>query len=78
MMGLWWLYAAQFRTSLAAIFQYRAALVIWLISQVLDPVVYLTVWSTVAVQTLASIMPFRWMVAFPVELLLGKLTRPRP
>jgi ABC-2 type transport system permease protein len=28
--------------------QYRAALVIWLIGQVLDPVIYLIVWSTVS------------------------------
>jgi ABC-2 type transport system permease protein len=48
MTGLIGLYAAQFRTSLATMFQYRAALAIWLISQVLDPVVYLIVWSTVA------------------------------
>ncbi len=27
-----------------------------------------------AVQTLASILPFRWMLAFPIELLLGRLT----
>jgi ABC-2 type transport system permease protein len=42
------LYRAEFRTSLAAMFQYRAALVIWLIGQVLDPVIYLIVWSTVS------------------------------
>src|SRR3990172_4032591 len=42
------LYRAEFRTSLATMFQYRASLVIWLISQVLDPVIYLIVWSTVA------------------------------
>jgi ABC-2 type transport system permease protein len=43
------LYRTQFRISLATMFQYRASLVIWLISQVLDPVIYLIVWSTVAV-----------------------------
>ena len=26
------------------------------------------------VQTLATLLPFRWMVSFPVELLLGRLT----
>jgi ABC-2 type transport system permease protein len=26
------------------------------------------------VQALAAVLPFRWMVAFPVELLLGQLT----
>ena len=48
MMALADLYRAEFRTSLATMFQYRASLVIWLISQVLDPVIYLIVWSTVA------------------------------
>lgn len=26
------------------------------------------------IQTLAAILPFRWMIGFPVELLLGSLT----
>jgi ABC-2 type transport system permease protein len=46
--GLAGLYAQQFRTSLASMLQYRASLVIWLIGHVLDPVVYLAVWSTVS------------------------------
>lgn len=46
--GLGALYAQQFRTSLAAMVQYRAELVIWLIGHVLEPLVYLAVWSTVA------------------------------
>ena len=25
-------------------------------------------------QTLAAVLPFRWMIAFPVELMLGRLT----
>ena len=54
-MGLAGLYGAQFRTSLATMFQYRASLVIWLISQVLDPVIYLIVWSTVAVASGGSV-----------------------
>lgn len=41
-------YLAQFRTSVAVQLQYRASLVIWLIGLVLEPVVYLVVWSTVA------------------------------
>jgi len=49
------LYRAEFRTSLAMMLQYRAALVIWLISQVLDPVIYLIVWSTVAVASGGSV-----------------------
>jgi len=46
-MGLGGVYRQQMKTSFAAMLQYRAALVIWLISQVLDPVIYLVVWSTV-------------------------------
>ena len=42
------LYVQQFKTSFATMLQYRASLVIWLIGQVLEPVIYLIVWSTVA------------------------------
>jgi len=45
--GLAGVYRQQMKTSFAAMLQYRAALVIWLISQVLDPVIYLIVWTTV-------------------------------
>src|SRR3990172_1765726 len=49
MMALAQLYQAQFRTSLATMIQYRASLVIWLLGQVLEPVIYLIVWSNVSV-----------------------------
>ncbi len=42
------LYAQQLKTTLAAMLQYRAALVIWLIGHVLEPLIYLIVWSTVS------------------------------
>ena len=42
------LYAQQFKTTLASMVQYRASLIIWMISQVLEPLVYLIVWSTVS------------------------------
>ena len=42
------IYRAHFRTSIALQFQYRVSLIIWLISTVLEPVIYLVVWSTVA------------------------------
>jgi len=42
------LYAQQFRTSLAVMLQYRASLLIWLIGHLLEPVVYLAVWSAVS------------------------------
>jgi ABC-2 type transport system permease protein len=42
------LYAQQFKTTFAGMVQYRASLFIWIIGQVLEPLVYLIVWSTVA------------------------------
>jgi ABC-2 type transport system permease protein len=42
------LYAQQFKTTFAAMLQYRASLVIWMIGHVLEPLVYLVVWSTVS------------------------------
>ncbi len=42
------IYRAQFRTTFATQLQYRASLLIWLISMILEPVIYLVVWSTVA------------------------------
>ncbi len=48
MRELWDVYRAQFKTTIAEQLQYRAALVIWLIGMVLEPVIYLVVWSTVA------------------------------
>ena len=42
------LYIQQFKTTLAMMFQYRASLVIWMIGQVLEPLVYLIVWSIVS------------------------------
>ena len=40
------LYGQLLKTAFASMLQYRAALVIWMISQVLDPVIYLIVWSS--------------------------------
>ena len=48
MKALFQLYIQQFKTTLASMFQYRASLVIWTIGQVLEPLVYLSVWSTVS------------------------------
>ena len=42
------LYAQQFKTTFASMVQYRASLFIWMIGQVLEPLVYLIVWSTVS------------------------------
>ena len=48
MRGLVGLYRQQFRTTTAMMFQYRASLVIWMIGQVLEPLVYLVVWTIVS------------------------------
>jgi ABC-2 type transport system permease protein len=41
-------YRGHFKTTIATQVQYRMALVIWLIGLVLEPVIYLVVWTTVA------------------------------
>ena len=42
------LYLQQFKTTMAMMFQYRAMLAIWMIGQVLEPLIYLIVWSAVS------------------------------
>ncbi len=42
------LYFQQFKTTLATMLAYRASLLIWMIGQVLEPLVYLIVWSIVS------------------------------
>jgi ABC-2 type transport system permease protein len=42
------LYRAYFRRTFAIQLQYRASLLIWLISSFVEPIIYLVVWSTVA------------------------------
>ncbi len=42
------LYAAQFRKNMAVQLQYRVAAAIWLVGSVVQPTVYLVVWTTVA------------------------------
>jgi ABC-2 type transport system permease protein len=41
-------YRAQFKVTFGMQLEYRASLVIWLIGMILEPTVYLVVWSTVA------------------------------
>lgn len=48
MRALMELYLQQFKTTLATMFAYRASLFIWMIGQVLEPLVYLIVWSIVS------------------------------
>jgi ABC-2 type transport system permease protein len=42
------IYSAQLRKSLIIQFQYRVAMMIWMIDLILGPVIYLVVWSSVA------------------------------
>jgi ABC-2 type transport system permease protein len=49
------LYSQQFKTTFATMLQYRASLFIWMISSVLEPVIYLIVWSTVSNGTGGSV-----------------------
>jgi ABC-2 type transport system permease protein len=49
--GLIDLYVQQFKTTLASQLQYRVALVIWLIGHVLEPLIYLVIWSVVSSST---------------------------
>ena len=48
MSGLLDLYVQQFKTTFASMVQYRASLIIWMIGHVLEPLVYLVVWSVVS------------------------------
>lgn len=51
MNGLADLYLQQLKTGVASMLQYRGSLVIWLIGNILEPLIYLVVWSTVARST---------------------------
>lgn len=42
------IYVQQLKTTIAMMFQYRVSLLIWMIGQVLEPLVYLIVWSAVS------------------------------
>jgi ABC-2 type transport system permease protein len=53
--GLILLYVQQFKTTFAAMMQYRASLLIWMIGHVLEPLVYLIVWSTVSTTSGGSV-----------------------
>ena len=48
MTGILSTYWVFFKTSIAVQFQYRVAMAIWMIGRILEPVIYLVVWSTVA------------------------------
>jgi ABC-2 type transport system permease protein len=49
------LYLTQVKTALASMFQYRISNLLWLVAMVVEPVVYLVVWSSVARQQGGSV-----------------------
>ncbi len=59
MRGLADIYAQQFRITLASFLQYRASIFIWMIGGILEPVIYLAVWSVVSRSRGGSVGGFR-------------------
>jgi len=71
------LYVQQFKTTMATMFQYRAELVIWMIGQVLEPLVYLIVWSKVSASSGGSVggyTPADFAAYFIVLMLVNQVT----
>ena len=71
------LYVQQFRTTLAMMFQYRASLFIWMIGHVLEPLVYLIVWSVVATSEGGSVGDYtktQFAAYFIVLMLVNNVT----
>lgn len=71
------MYAQQFRTSLAVMLQYRASLLIWLIGHLLEPLVYLVVWTAVTRATGGSVGGFgapQFAAYFIVMMLVNHVT----
>jgi len=42
------IYLAYLKTSLAQMFQYRVGMAIYMIGRIIEPIIYLVVWTTVA------------------------------
>jgi ABC-2 type transport system permease protein len=71
------LYLQQFRTTFAMMVQYRASLVIWMIGHVLEPLVYLVVWSAVSLGSGGSVgdyTPREFAAYFLVLMLVNHIT----
>jgi ABC-2 type transport system permease protein len=66
------LYAQELKTSIAAMLQYRASLAIWLIGNILEPLIYLVVWTTVSSSSGGSVGGFeaRDFAAYYIVLLV--------
>jgi ABC-2 type transport system permease protein len=71
------IYAAKFRTEIALQFAYRGALVIWLLGLLLEPIVYLVVWTTVAASQGGEVGGFAaadFAAYFTVLMIVNQLT----
>ncbi len=71
------LYIQQFKTTFASMLQYRASLFIWMIGSVLEPLVYLVVWSTVTVSQGGSVGDYtagQFAAYFIVLMLVNQVT----
>jgi len=75
--ALWDVYVQQFKTTIATQLQYRAALVIWLVGHILEPLIYLVVWSTVSRSSGGSVSgftPAEFAAYFIVLMLVNHVT----
>ena len=71
------LYVQQFKTTFASMLQYRASLFIWMIGQVLEPLIYLVVWTTVSTSRGGSVGDFtapQFAAYYIVFMLVNQMT----
>ena len=77
MKRLWRVYLVLLRISLLPQLQYRTALALWMLDMVLNPIIYLVVWSTVATSNGGSLdgyTPGAFAAYFIILLLVNHLT----
>lgn len=70
-------YRAKFRSEIAVQFAYRGALAIWLLGLLLEPVVYLVVWTTVAASQGGAVGGFtggEFAAYFAILMVVNQLT----
>lgn len=70
-------YRAKFRSEIAVQFAYRWALAIWLLGLVVEPVIYLAVWTTVAASQGGSVSGFTggdFAAYFTILMVVNQLT----